>query len=140
MRYFILLTIVFLFSCTKSHDKDELSMSEATWEKMNLNNYEFTLSVNCFCPATVAGPHVIKVVDDTIALVNGQPYDHSAMGLLMTIDELFTYIGKSIDRKPYQKSLTYNSQYGYPESIYFDFEKAMADEEIGYKITGFVKN
>ena len=58
----------------------------------------------------------------------------------MTIDELFAYVGKSIERKPYQKSITYNSVYGYPESVYFDFEKTMADEEIGYRITGFVKN
>ena len=72
--------------------------------------------------------------------MNDQPYDPSTMSLLMTIDELFTYVRRGIDGSPYQKSITYNAQYGYPESVYFDFEKTMADEEIGYQITGFKKN
>jgi hypothetical protein len=140
IRHTVLWILLLLFSCTKSQESDEFSISEAKWNKLNISNYEFTLRVNCFCPQEVAGPHIIKVVNDTIQSVNGQPFDPTTMGLLMTVDALFTFVGKSIDRKPYQKRITYNSQFGYPESVYFDFEKTMADEEIGYQITGFVKN
>jgi hypothetical protein len=140
IRNMIFLAVFLMFSCTKSGENEDLSRNQAIWNKMNLSSYEFTLSVSCFCTEAVAGPHLIKVVDDTIASVNGKPYDPSTMGLLITINELFTYIEKSIERKPYQKSITYNSLYGYPESIYFDFEKTIADEEIGYQITGFLKN
>jgi hypothetical protein len=140
IRNMIILVALFLLSCTKSGENEDFSRNRAIWDRKNLSNYEFTLTVSCFCPEAVAGPHLIKVVDDTIASVNDKPYDHSTMGLLMTIDELFTYVGKSIERKPYQKSITYNSLFGYPESVYFDFEKTMADEEMGYQITGFVKN
>jgi hypothetical protein len=137
IRNTIFLAVFLMFSCTKSGENDDLSRNQAIWDKKNLSNYEFTLAVSCFCPETVAGPHLIKVVDDKITSVNDQPYDPSTMGLLMTIDELFTYVGKSIERKPYQKSITYNSLYGYPESVYFDFEKTMADEEIGYQVADF---
>jgi hypothetical protein len=140
IRNTIILIVLLLFSCTKSGENQDLLRNQAIWDKKNLNNYEFTLTVSCYCPEAVAGPHLIKVVDDTIVSVNDKPYDPLTVGLLMTIDELFTYVGKSIERKPYQKSITYNSLYGYPESVYFDFEKTMADEEIGYRITGFVKN
>jgi hypothetical protein len=140
MRYLIFILALFLFSCTKSGENEDLSANLSKWNKENVSDYEFTLTVNCFCSEAVAGPHLIKVVDDTIASVNGLPYDHSTMSLLMTIDQLFAYVRNSIERDPYQKSLTYNSMYGYPETVYFDFDKNMADEEIGYQITGFKKN
>jgi hypothetical protein len=140
MRYLTIFLTLLLFSCTKSGDNEDLSANLSKWNKQNISNYEFTLTVGCFCTEAVAGPHVIKVVDDTIASVNGLPYDSSTMGLLMTIDELFAYVRRGINKDPYQKSITYNSLYGYPESVYFDFDKNMADEEIGYYISGFKKN
>jgi hypothetical protein len=140
MRYLTFILALLLFSCSKSGENEDLSANQAKWNKINISNYQFTLRINCFCPQEVAGPHVIKVVADTIASVNDQTYDPSTMNYLMTIDELFAYIGRSLDGNPYQKNITYNSIYGYPESVYFDFVKTMVDEEIGYQITGFVKN
>jgi len=140
MKYLTLILGLLLFSCTKSGENEDLSTNLSKWNKANISNYEFTLTIGCFCPEAVAGPHQIKVAADTIASVNGRPYDHSTMSLIMTIDQLFAYVRKGIGRDPYQKSITYNFQYGYPETVYFDFEKNMADEEIGYNITGFKKN
>jgi hypothetical protein len=137
IRYTLLLVVLLLFSCTKSDEDNDLLTNRSKWDKQAISNYQFTLRVSCFCPQEVVGPHVIKVIADTIASVNDQAYDPSTMGYLMTIDELFSYVGKSLDRNPYQKSIIYNSIWGYPESVYFDFEKTMADEEIGYQITGF---
>jgi hypothetical protein len=137
IRYTLLSVVLLLFSCTKSKEDNDLLTNQSRWDKQTISNYEFTLRVSCFCPREVVGPHVIKVVADTIASVNDQAYDPSTMGYLMTIDELFAFVGKSLDRNPYQKSIAYNSIYGYPESVYFDFEKTMADEEIGYQVTDF---
>jgi hypothetical protein len=140
IRNMIIMVALLFLSCTKSGENEDLSRNRAIWNSKNLSNYEFTLTVSCFCTEAVAGPHLIKVVDDTIASVNDKPYDPSTMGLLLTIDGLFTYVEKSIERKPYQKNITYNSLYGYPESVYFDFEKTMADEETGYQVTDFKVN
>ena len=115
-------------------------MSEAKWNKVNISNYEFTLRVSCFCPQEVAGPHVIKVVDDTIAFVNDRPYDPLTTGQLMTINELFTFIETGISRNPYKKTLEFNSTYGYPQYVFFDYSKTMVDEEIGYHVSGFKVN
>jgi len=107
------------------------------WERKNISDYEFTLMINCFCPQERVGPHLIKVVNDKIVSVNILPYDPAKTGELMTIDELFSIVGKDIERNPYQKTIEYNSTFGYPESVWFDFNKNIADEEIGYQITGF---
>jgi len=140
MRYLIFIFAIILVSCTKSGENKDFSSYQSKWNKQDIVNYEFTLTVSCFCPQEIAGPHIIKVVNDTIESVNNQPYDPETQGLLMTIDELFTYVGQSIDRNPYKQTIEYNSTYGYPEYVFFDFVKTMVDEEIGYQITGFIKN
>jgi hypothetical protein len=140
IRSTIFLVVLLLFSCTKSGDNEDLSRNRAIWNKMNINNYEFTLRMNCYCPVEIAGPHVIKVVADTIESVNNLAYDPSTMGYLMTIDELFTFIETGVARNPYKKSLDFNSTYGYPQSVFFDFSKAIVDEEIGYQVSDFKVN
>jgi hypothetical protein len=136
-RSFIFLVILLLFSCTKSVEIDDLSSNQSKWNSQNIVSYEFTLTINCFCPSERVGPHVIKVVNDQIVSVNNLPYDPGTTGELMTIDQLFSFVERSIKSNPYTKSIEYNSTYGYPQSVYFDFYQSMADEEIGYKITDF---
>jgi hypothetical protein len=140
MRYLAFFLALLLYSCTKSGENEDLSANQSKWEKNNTGNYSYTLTIGCYCTEAMAGPHVIKVVDDTIYSVNDQAYDPSTMSYLMTIDELFAWIRTSIDRNPYKKYITFNQVYGYPEHAGFDFEKTMVDEEISYNISGFVKN
>ena len=137
MKYLIITILMMVSFCTRSNDKDELSVNKSMWERKNISDYEFTLMINCFCPQERVGPHLIKVVNDKIVSVNILPYDPAKTGELMTIDELFSIVGKDIERNPYQKTIEYNSTFGYPESVWFDFNKNIADEEIGYQITGF---
>lgn len=137
MRNTIFLVVLLLFSCTQSNENDDLSAYKSKWNKLNIVNYEFTLTINCFCPQERVGPHLIKVVNDEIVSVNNLPYNPSITGELMTIDQLFGFVETSIDRKPYMKTIEYNSTFGYPQTVWFDFDKSMADEEIGYQITGF---
>jgi hypothetical protein len=137
MKYLMFFATILLVSCTKSEDNDELSSNLAKWDKENIVNYEFTLTISCFCPQERVGPHLIKVVNDEIVSVNNLPYDPDIAGELMTIDQLFSYLRTVIDENPYKKTVEYNSVYGYPQFIYFDFNKNMVDEEIGYQVTGF---
>jgi hypothetical protein len=139
MRYFAFIFIL-LFSCTKSVDDDELSLNQKKWIGNNITNYEFTLTVNCFCLSARVGPHNIKVTDDKIVSVNNSPYDITKTGELMTINQLFEFIKTSIAKNPFRNTIEYNSTYGYPQNIYFDFNQQIADEEIGYQITNFKPN
>jgi len=137
MKYVILTALLIVSFCNRSNNSDEFSVNESKWYGKNIDNYEFTLRINCFCPQERLGPHLIKVVNDEIVSVNNQPYDPAATGELMTIDELFTFVEAGIDGNPYRKTIEYNSTYGYPQYVYFDYSKTMADEEIGYQLSDF---
>ena len=137
MRYSVLIIVLLFYSCIKTTGDSELSYNQSKWERKNINDYEFTLTINCFCPQERVGPHMIKVVNNEIVSVNNHPYDPGTTGELYTIDQLFTFIETSIERKPYLKTIKYNSTYGYPQNVWFDFNKNMADEELGYQVTDF---
>ncbi|MBU3744307.1 MAG: hypothetical protein FGM61_07135 [Sediminibacterium sp.] len=143
MRIMILLMPLCLLavaSCTKPATTDEVTAHELEWKKAAIHQYTFVLRVNCFCPVAVVGPHTIKVVADTIASVNGAPYQPGSNGKLPTLPELFSFIRESDAKKPYQRKVQFNDVYGFPESIFYDFSQQIADEEIGYVVTDFTKN
>lgn len=127
-------------SCTKPATTDEVTANELQWKKEDIHQYTYTLRVNCYCPVFVVGPHIIKVVADTIVSVNGSQYQPTASGKIPTLSELFSFIRESDAKKPYQRKVQFNNAYGFPESIYYDFSQQIADEEIGYVITDFTKN
>jgi len=137
MRHLIFSIVLLLFSCTKSDENDDLSSNQSKWNRQNISNYEYTLTINCYCPQERVGPHLIKVINDKIVSVNNLPYDPGKTGELMSIDDLFTFVSTGIERNPYKKKIEYNSIFGYPQYVFFDFVKAMVDEEIGYQVTGF---
>jgi hypothetical protein len=135
MKYIIFAALLMVSFCTKSNDSDELSVNKSKWNRKNISDYEFTLRINCFCPQERVGPHMIKVVNNEIVSVNNLAYDPDKTGELYTIDQLFTFVETSIERKPYLKTIEYNSTYGYPQTVWFDFDRTMADEEIGYQVS-----
>jgi hypothetical protein len=137
MKYLIFMALLMVSFCTRSNDGDELSVNKSKWNSKNISDYEFTLRINCFCTYERVGPHLIKIVNDKILSVNNLPYDPDKTGELYTIDQLFTLVETSIERKPYLKTIEYNSTYGYPQTVWFDFNKTMADEEIGYQVSDF---
>ena len=138
MRYFAFILLL-LCACTKVDD-DDLSRNQATWNGKMISNYEFTLTVNCYCLPARIGPHIVKVAGDKIISVNNLPYDITKTGELMTINQLFGFIKTSITKNPYRNTIEYNSTYGYPQNVYFDFNQQIADEEIGYQISSFKIN
>jgi hypothetical protein len=137
MRYLLFVFSILLFSCTKSAEDKELSSNQSKWNRKNIVSYEFSLTINCFCPDERVGPHLIKVVDGQIVSVNNLPYDPGTTGELMTIADLFTFVATSIESHPYRKTIEYNSAFGYPQTVWFDYNNAIADEELGYVVTGF---
>lgn len=140
MKYLIISILILLSCCTRLNDKDDVGVNKAKWDRKNISDYEFTLTINCFCTVERVGPHLIKVVNDEIVSVNNQPYDPGKTGELYTIDQLFTLVRTDLERNPDTKTIEYNPSYGYPQNVYFDFSKQMADEEIGYQLTDFKVN
>ena len=126
-----------LLGCTKSSGLDEVDDYFKKWNKLGITDYEFTLRVNCFCTSETVGPHKIVVKKNSIVSVNGIPYDPNTHYSVKTIEQLFTYIQKTLAEKPVQKTLAFDAQYFFPNNIYFDISEMIADEEMGYIVTDF---
>lgn len=137
----LLLTILFLLfiSCSRSNDIiDELKGLEL-WESLNINDYNMTQTISCFCfPYEFTQPKDIEVENNLIISIDGKnPTETVGYSSFMTIDELFDFIESKLDEQPEFYEIEYNEEYGYPETLYFDMSKMIADEEIGYNVSNF---
>ena len=134
--------IFFVFSCEDSKPSiSSLEESQEKWNSHNLKSYRMNLSIVCNCIPT---PDVdIRVDDGKISLINanGSSYANpdidSTFWHAKTVDGLFSFIDEKLSENPFQKTLKFNSKYGYPEEIFFDIDEMIADEEIGYFIHSF---
>ena len=126
-----------LLGCTKSSGLDEVDDYFKKWNKLGITNYEYTLRVNCYCTQETVGPHKIVVKNNSIVSVNGNPYEPNTHFSVKTIEQLFTYIQKTLAEKPVQKTLSFDAQYFFPNNVYFDMSEMIVDEEIGYIVTDF---
>ena len=139
--YFIVLAFS-IFSCEDSKSNiSSLEESQEKWNSHSLKSYRMNLNIVCNCIPT---PDIdIRVDDGKISLINANgssyvnPDIDSTFWHAKTVDGLFSFIDEKLSENPFQKTLKFNSKYGYPEEIFFDIEETIADEEIGYVVHSF---
>ncbi|MFL2632039.1 MAG: DUF6174 domain-containing protein [Candidatus Marisimplicoccus sp.] len=134
IRLFFVVVLIFFVSCSK---EDQLSEKDL-WYSLNIENYEMIQQISCFCfPYEFNLPKSIKVENDEIVLIDGKdPKETVGYESFYSINSLFYFIESKLKENPEIYEINYNKEYGYPESIYFDMSKMIADEEIGYYISG----
>ena len=144
LSFGLFIIAVALYSCDKeansnSAEINELNLNSKKWQSHAIKNYQIKEQLNCFC--VDRGPYSVTVANNVIVTIKDKDGNVSSSNTpsLKTVDELFLYIKTSLEKKPATATIKYNATYGYPESIYFDFDKQMADEEMGYTISEFSK-
>ena len=135
IRLFFVLVLIFFVSCSKEEQLSEKDL----WFSLNIENYEMIQQISCFCfPYEFNLPKSIKVENDEIVLIDGKdPKETVGYESFFSINSLFYFIESKLKENPEIYEVNYNKEYGYPESIYFDMSKMIADEEIGYYISDF---
>lgn len=133
----LILIFLFCLGCSKATDLNLSDEQFQKWKNQKIVDYEFTLTVNCFCTIETRGPHSIVVKGGKIQSVNGETYDSVKHYAVKTIDQLFEVISVNLARKPFSKTLEYDTKYHFPSSIFFDISQMIADEEIGYTVSNF---
>ena len=135
IRLFFVLVLIFFVSCSKEEQLSEKDL----WFSLNIENYEMIQQISCFCfPYEFNLPKSIKVENDKIVLIDGKdPKETVGRESFYSINSLFYFIESKLKENPEIYEINYNKEYGYPESIYFDMSKMIADEEIGYYISDF---
>ena len=78
------------------------------------------------------------VENNRVVSVEGEAIEELNDSSFRTIDGFFDYIRETLNQNPEIKTITYDSNMGYPTYIYFDISSMIADEEIGYTISDLV--
>ncbi|CAK8723146.1 Lipoprotein [Candidatus Electrothrix laxa] len=146
----VLAAIVSIFGCTHpmsppstgNPDQDALNSHRTLWKNANLSNYTYTYKRMCFCP-----PEEDITVTVQYGNVNAASYYPSnnpvlpeRLDDLSTVEELFQLIQKAITSEVAQLDVTYNADLGYPEHIFIDVDKQMADEEMTHLVSNLHSN
>ena len=127
LAFFILLP----FSCSKQEDL----AGRELWESLNISSYSMTQQISCYCPEEFISPKFIIVENNQIKLINGFSPDKTlGYESFYTIDQIFEFIDSKLDDDPEFHDIDYSSDYGYPNYLFFDMSKMIADEEISYYI------
>lgn len=56
-----------------------------------------------------------------------------------TIRALFDVLTEADERNAVQVRVSFNADFGYPEDVYIDYAANIADEELSFTVTGFVR-
>jgi hypothetical protein len=137
-----LLTLATLATaCSDPADDHGLAAARKQWVDHLPASYSFTWMQGCECIGDMTRPIRIGVtagqlttavfVDDQRAV--GEP----VRGSLLTIDGVFDKIQNAFDQGAAEVTVAYDPARGYPRSVFVDYSRQVADEELSLQISDF---
>jgi hypothetical protein len=116
-------------------ERDELGDRRTQWILSGVfDNYEMVVTAHCFCPTEYTTPRRVTVVDGDIATVEPEP--PAEFDMPVTVDELFDLIERGFDEADVV-DVSYDDEFGFPDSIFIDWDTMTMDEESAYEVTDF---
>jgi hypothetical protein len=115
----------------------ELEAAAGRWLETGYVAYTFTLERRCYCLDAARGPWTVTVLGDAVTLFTADDREADASlidGMPQTIDQLFTFLRTQLGADDF--TVSYDSVTGVPLTISIDPSFQMADEEVGYTISG----
>ncbi len=145
MRIFLLGCLLVILACQKEatscgdnnricSEEENFLFQKQKWESSGIDSYTMDFSIVCYC--IYREPFGVTVEANQVVAFTGNE-DYCNIDCVMTIDQLFTEIELLLERNPHHFEITYDPVYGFPTKSYFDLERNLADEEIGYTIENF---
>lgn len=120
---------------------DDLLRNRALWESKNIENYDYRFQWVCFCLVERTMPVRITVEKNRItrvmAMGEDRDLDRGQFGEYRTIDGLFDLVTDAY-RRAEDVRVEYDEVYGYPTSVYIDYQRSVADEELGFSVSDFL--
>jgi hypothetical protein len=115
----------------------ELEANRRLWAAQRIEDYSFTVEVDCFCPPEFRGPFEVWVAsgETARATFGGEPIGERVDGRFLTVEGLFGFV----ERNSYADAIevTYDSEFGYPEVIDVDPVRNAIDDEVRVSILEF---
>jgi uncharacterized protein DUF6174 len=141
---FLLPTLVACDSITGTDDLSrEQSRLDRNWDRFQSAaplSYSYVVRVNCECPTDVTRPVTVWVDRGSIEYLlyedDGRPVPFSYANSFPSVEQLFDAIQDGIDRRADFIDVQYDPTYGYPTSVYIDYDRRVADEELSLTTRG----
>ncbi len=126
-------------STTPAGEIDALDEARAAWASSGINNYDFTISRQCFCMEEYAGPFTVRVRDGVSTVTrssDGSAVDPDVVKQLpLSAEELFRFAEERQEQASFR--VTYDQATGLPLSVWSDPIPEAADDELGVLVSGF---
>ena len=136
----------YLVSCGGGNSQDSIqsltyASAKQLWSDSEPSNYRFSLTVNRF---RVSEGSITVIVQS--GKVFGAFYTQTKASVsddrlktLPSLTGLFQLADEAYAKNAAQVDMTFNPTLGYLESLYIDFDKRVADEEVRYQVADFNK-
>jgi hypothetical protein len=130
-------------SPTTSAGSQNLIDNQALWSAAGIDNYEFVYQRICFCPPEYTTPALIEVRDGAVWSVEYQDseihLDAPDTTMFPMITALFDVLTEAHDRNAVKVTVTFSADLGYPEDVDIDYAANIADDELSFTVTEFVR-
>lgn len=127
-----------------------LESNRDKWESLGMSDYQFKYGLFCDCTDFFPTSVVITVINNEVnAMLDLETGEYLEPSDDEESDEYLAYSyykEKTMDGiflslvmydNPYQSSINYDSEYGFPVSVYIDPDEYSADEEISFTVSDF---
>ena len=123
-----------------SREQSRLDRNWDVFQRSAPLSYSYTVRVDCECPSDITRPVTVWVDRGSIEYLlyedDGQPVPFSYANSFPSAEQLFDAIQDGIDRRADYMDVQYDPSYGYPTSVYIDFDRRVADEELSLTTWG----
>ena len=130
-----------LVACDNATGTDDLDRAQRAldrnWDRFESSappSYSYVVRINCECPSDVTRPVVVWVDQGFIEFLeyedDGRSVPLSIADSFPSVEQLFDAIQDAIDRDADSIDVQYDPTYGYPTSVYIDYDDRVADEEL----------
>lgn len=111
------------------------------WEAQAVDSYSYDLQVICFCVPDMTRPVNIVVENGELQSVtytdDGTAADTEMFAYYSTVEALFERLEDAQAQDPARFDVTFDAQYGVPQSVNIDISEMMADEELMFTVSDF---
>ena len=112
----------------------EVQMNREKWMSHEISSYQIEMQKICYCVPEVVRMMVFEVEGDEVVSVKyadtGEDVDPQHYGNFNTIEGMFTFVEKALEKSPADLSIAYDEKYGYIKELSVDFKENIADDEI----------
>ena len=126
-------------STTPAGEIDALDEARAAWASSGINNYDFTITRQCFCMEEYAGPFTVRVRSGASTVTyssDGSAVDPDVLRQLpVNAEELFQFAEDRQDQASFR--VGFDQATGLPLSVWSDPIPEAADDELGVLVSGF---